>query len=64
MKFSLAAQIEEIDRELEQRAKVYPSLVKSRGMGNRLLISTSRASRPPNPKQLPLFPVIGEPTST
>ena len=29
MKFSLAAQIEEIDRELE---KVYPSLVKSRGM--------------------------------
>ena len=32
MKFSLQAQIEEVQRELEQRAKVYPSLVKSRGM--------------------------------
>lgn len=27
MKFSLAAQIEEIDRELEQRRRVYPRLV-------------------------------------
>lgn len=32
MKFSLTAQIEEIDRELELRRRVYPSQVKSRAM--------------------------------
>ena len=32
MKFSIIAQIEEVERELEQRRKVYPSLVASRSM--------------------------------
>jgi hypothetical protein len=32
VKFSITAQIEEVERELEQRRKVYPSLVKSRGI--------------------------------
>jgi hypothetical protein len=32
MNFSLTAQIEEVDRELEQRRKLYPSLVRSRSM--------------------------------
>lgn len=31
-KFSLAAQIEEVERELEYRAKVYPRIVSSRAM--------------------------------
>ena len=32
MNFSLTSQIEEVDRELEQRKAVYPSLVASRSM--------------------------------
>ena len=32
MKISLRQQIEEIDRELEQRSRVYPRLVSSGGM--------------------------------
>lgn len=32
MKFSLSAQIEEVDRELDQRSKVYPRLIAKREM--------------------------------
>lgn len=32
MKFSIAAQLEEVQRELDQRATVYPRLVRSHSM--------------------------------